>query len=51
MSHQHDRTRRALLSALASLTVVKMAFPISASVNTDKPLNTERTLVAYGFVE
>ncbi|QZN97114.1 flavodoxin [Symbiopectobacterium purcellii] len=47
MSHQHDRTRRALLSALASLTVVKMAFPTSASANTDNSLKTERILVAY----
>ncbi|MBG6246632.1 flavodoxin [Candidatus Symbiopectobacterium sp. 'North America'] len=47
MSPQHDRTRRALLSALPSLTVVKMAFPTSASANTDNSLKTERTLVVY----
>ncbi len=47
MSPQYDRTRRALLSALASLTVVKMAFPASASTNTDNSLKTARTLVVY----
>ncbi|MCW2473096.1 MULTISPECIES: flavodoxin [unclassified Symbiopectobacterium] len=47
MSHQHDRTRRALLTSLASLTVAKMVLPSSASASAELPLKDRRTLVAY----
>lgn len=47
MSHQHDRTRRALLTALASLSVVKMTLPSSVSASTEPPLKKGHTLVAY----